>query len=574
MSGATRRRQPLQLAADPVLLWALLGGAAITAGVWATVHLAAAVDELPAPPANPVLLIVELATGRTDWPPSAAGIGTGIILAVGLLGIASRLLIGKHHNRLRGDRAARLMGTGPAIEQIAAHATRATARRLGVAGSIGLPIADTLAGVTLYQGWEDVSVDIWGPRQGKTTARVVPAIVDAPGAVFVTSNKRDVVDATRGVRNGIGHVWVFDPQGIVGEEPTWWWNPLSYVVDEINAGELSAVFFRVSAGADARTDAYFTTAAQHLLTNLLLAAALDRRALTQVYLWLTDPMSTEPAQILDEHDYPLNAAGVREIVNAPDKQRAGVYGTAQTAMNFCTNRAAMRWCTPQPGSRPHFDPTMFARSTETLYCVSKEGKASTAGLVTALTVAVAAAAEQVGERSPGGRLPVPMVLVLDEAANVCRWPELPNLYSHFGGRGIAVLTILQSWAQGVEVWGREGMAKLWGAASVKVVGSGVSGVDFLRDLSALIGDYDAHNVSVSTGSRQGPGYQHSLQRDHILDVADLAALPKGRVVVLAAGTRPALCRTRPWMHGPFAAAIGASLRRHDANPLPVQESRT
>lgn len=100
-----------------------------------------------------------------------------------------------------------------------------------------------------------------------------------------------------------------------------------------------------------------------------------------------------------------------------------------------------------------------------LYCVSKERRGITAGLVTALTVAVAAAAEKLGERSPRGRLPVPMVLVLDEAANVCRWPELPNLYSHFGSRRIVVLTILQSWAQGVEVWGREGMSKLCQAAS-------------------------------------------------------------------------------------------------------------
>ena len=54
-----------------------------------------------------------------------------------------------------------------------------------------------------------------------------------------------------------------------------------------------------------------------------------------------------------------------------------------------------------------------------------------------------------------------MVGVLDEAANVCRWRELPNLYSHYGSRGIVLMTILQSWSQGVEVWGRDGMRKLW-----------------------------------------------------------------------------------------------------------------
>lgn len=54
-----------------------------------------------------------------------------------------------------------------------------------------------------------------------------------------TSNKRDVVDGTRGVRAGTAPVWVFDPQKIAQEEPAWWWNPLSYVTDEAKAYKLT-----------------------------------------------------------------------------------------------------------------------------------------------------------------------------------------------------------------------------------------------------------------------------------------------------------------------------------------------
>ena len=89
---------------------------------------------------------------------------------------------------------------------------------------------------------------------------------------------------------------------------------------------------------------------------------------------------------------------------------------------------------------------------------------------------------------------MPLVVVLDEAANVCRWPELPNLYSHYGSRGIVLMTFLQSWSQGVDVWGRDGMRKLWSAATVKVYGGGVADADFLEDLSRLIGDYDEPHV--------------------------------------------------------------------------------
>ena len=44
------------------------------------------------------------------------------------------------------------------------------------------------------------------------------------------------------------------------------------------------------------------------------------------------------------------------------------------------------------------------------------------------------------------------------------------------------MTMLQSWSRGVHVWGREGMRKLWSAATIKLYGGGVSEVDFLHDL--------------------------------------------------------------------------------------------
>jgi hypothetical protein len=40
----------------------------------------------------------------------------------------------------------------------------------------------------------------------------------------------------------VGEVWVFDPQGIVGELAGWWWNPLSYVTDEVKPVQVADVF--------------------------------------------------------------------------------------------------------------------------------------------------------------------------------------------------------------------------------------------------------------------------------------------------------------------------------------------
>ena len=43
----------------------------------------------------------------------------------------------------------------------------------------------------------------------------------------------------------------------------------------------------------------------------------------------------------------------------------------------------------------------------------------------------------------------------------------------------------------------------------------------------------------------------------------LAALPKGRAVVMASGNRPTLIRTQPWMTGPHADQVRASIAAHD-----------
>ncbi len=119
-------------------------------------------------------------------------------------------------------------------------------------------------------------------------------------------------------------------------------------------------------------------------------------------------------------------------------------------------------------------------------------------------MAVIEAAEDQAKHSPAGRLPIPLVAVLDEAANICRWRELPNLYSHYGSRASA-WTFLQSWSQGVDVWGETGMRKLWSSANVKVYGGGVDERDFLASLSDLIGEIDLPQPSVSYHRPPYPG---------------------------------------------------------------------
>ena len=563
-----RRRDPGGLSGGVVLLWVGIAlVVVVVASIYAAVQIGHRIDGTGAEvPRDPFELFFGLLGGKVAWPAAGTWVLAGVAAVLVVIGVLVALALrSTRRRRSRVDSAAAYMGRGRDVEALSRKNAVATARRLGVSQSPGVPIGRTVGGgQMLYGSWEDLQIDVWGPRTGKTTSRAVPAILEAPGAVLVTSNKRDIVDATRDVRATAGPVWVFDPQGIALEEPSWWWNPLSYVTDEVRAARMAEHFAAGSRDPGARTDAYFDPAGQDLLAGLLLAAALDRRPITDVYTWLTRPTDETAVDILREHDFRLTADQVAGVVSAPEKQRGGIYGTAQQMAACLTNRAVARWVTPQsaPDQRPHFDPETFVRAGGTLYSLSKEGRGTAGPLVTALTVAVVEAAEELATRSPGGRLSTPLLGVLDEAANVCRWRELPNLYSHYGSRGIVLMTILQSWSQGVQVWGDSGMKKLWSAANIKVYGGGVSEGAFLEDLSRMIGDYDRQASSVSNARGQRTVSQQ-LHRERILDVADLAALPKGRAVVFASGSRPTLIRTQPWMTGPHADAVRASIAAHD-----------
>lgn len=544
-----------------VMVLLLVAAGAVWFALWAGARL----DGRPNPGAPPQA-IAELLTGKT----SLAGSALTVLIAVSAVIVLALVLVlvllaRRHRRRARVDDAARHLGRGRDVAQLRRRTAGKLATRLGV-DSPGLPLGDMVSGdERLFFTWEDMAVAIFGPRQGKTTSYCINWIVEAPGCVLSTSNKRDVLDATRDVRAAAGPMWVFDPQGIAHEQPTVYWNPLSYIRDVQTAEKLSNLFADAGQDPDAAEHPYFGPARRALLTDMLLAAAIAGEPITQVFIWLARENDQRPVDVLQDARFMLIAEHLTAQMNLPPEQKKGVWGGALSAVGFLRDPQITEWIT-SGDRREQFYPARFVdENAATVYLLSKNGSSrggSAAPVVTALSVAIMEAAEQSAEQH-GGRLPVPLVAVLDEAANVCPWRELPDQYSHYGSKGIQVLTILQSYAQGEKVWGAAGMRVLWSAATVRILGSGISEPKFLTDISDLIGDYRVH---VSSTSRDHSGMMSrstQVQRERILDTAALAEMPRGRALILSAGSRATLVKTIPWMSQPRAAAISASVAAHD-----------
>ena len=405
-------------------------------------------------------------------------------------------------------------------------------------------------GPNLRCSWEDVVLEIMAPRAGKTTAQAVPMVLSAPGAVIATSNKADLLMSTHALRAGQGTCWVFDPQGIAHTPQRFSFNPLSQVSTVTHAARL-AMHFVQEVKDPARGGDFWTSAAEDLLTALILAAAADARDLGDVYRWLNDSAIRLPVQLLRAHGHPALAASLEGRQGGAVETREGIYETARTAAQALRDPQIMAWVTPHR-ALPEFDPRTFPTSTDTVYAMSKDSGGSAAPLVAALVDALFRAG-QVAAEAAAGRLDPPMVVVLDEAANVAKIADLPKLYSHLGSRGIVPVTILQSYRQGVGVWGETGMDTLWGAATVKMIGAGIDDPKLAEDLSRLVGDHDVTVRSASHG--RDSSQQLSLRRQRILPPEAIRALPRGQGLLLATGTKPALVTLLPWYAGTHAAVI-------------------
>lgn len=566
--------------ANPALPWVIIGLVALlfvgVAALWVAAHLGAA-DGHPVPSMGrlPGVLLhrgVARVLGRHGSPTVfyLVLVGQGVLLLAAVVGVI--LLV--RRRRPRDGRSALVTAKNFADLQQPAMAERAKGLRPSLAGArardltgrqVGAALGE-VGGRTVYKSHEDVELVICGPRSNKTSAKVVPEILAAPGTVLATSNKGDVWALTAALRAKVGPVYLFDPNRITYQEQRFWWNPLSCVHDVESAARLASYFMREvgddPAGGN-RADPFFTPAAAKTLRQILLGAACAKpaRTLRDVALWVAT-RSEEPAVYLERGGYATQAAALRATLELAPETRGGIYEGVATAIACLDSEPLLRWVTP-PSTWDQFpdDPsriveldlwTLITRpgaEHPTVYLLTREGQGTGRPLVAAIVGELFYVSSQAAA-ARGGRLDPPMTVQLDEAANIVRLPELPAWYSWFGSQGLMVTTVLQSREQGRSVWGKDGFDALWSAATITTVGAGVKDPDFAEDLSRLVGDHKIEETSTSYSSGSGHSVSRSLRTERIYTAADIAALPRTCALLYTSGRRPGLLTLKPWYAEP------------------------
>ena len=362
-----------------------------------------------------------------------------------------------------------------------------------------------------HHGWRHAkpqhSVMVLGPpRSGKTTSLIIPNVLSANGAVVSTSTKPDVMDATIAARSRLGRCFLFDPTGSVDRAhnvATLQWSPLQSCTTWMGSLSMARSLVEVASSAGHQgslrpESSHWNERAQAMLAPLLHAAALDGRDMRTVLTWVDRHQALPAQQILagePGRSTELARNLLDGIVTTDERELSGIWSTASGSLGGFRSDQAL-----DATAEPKFDPSQFVNSDDTIYIAAPAHQQAlvsplVVGLVEDIRRATYANSAGRASSSPHGR---PVLLALDELANIAPLPELPSLISEGGGQGLVTLACFQDLSQARNRWPgqADGFPSLFGTTMVL---PGIGDVKTLDSLSVLAGEEEIPTRTVSAG---------------------------------------------------------------------------
>ena len=389
---------------------------------------------------------------------------------------------------------------------------------------------------TVWASIEDVVIIFGGPRVGKT-GLIASLVLDAPGAVLVTSTRTDLYELCAPLRDRRGPVYVFNAVGLGGLASTITFDPLTGCSNPVTAMERATdMLAAVSRGGGADRE-FWDAQARRLLAALLHAGALGGRPLRDVLAWVSNPeqAARDVPALLRRSGVAAFEQDALQFVGTNERTRTSITSTVMPALNWLNHPDAEAAAERGRG----FDVAELLAARATVFLLGAE-ETQVAPLVCALTGHIAREARRLAARAPGGRLDPPLTLALDEAALISPVP-LESWTADMGGRGVTILAAFQSRAQLLARWGEHNAATILNNTGALIVFGGTRDRDDLQFWSTLAGERDEPIVTTDLHGRVA---SRTVRRVPVLPPAQIANLPAGRVVVIRRGIGPVIGRAQ------------------------------
>lgn len=402
-------------------------------------------------------------------------------------------------------------------------------------------------GRSLLAAEERQSVIVFGPTQThKTSGLVIPALLEWEGPVLCTSVKSDVLAPTVERREALGEVWVFDPAQVTDTERSRA-TPLHAVEDW--HGALRVAHWLASAAksnaGDLRDGDFWFANAEKLIAPLLLAARRGGGTMESVVTWLDEgPEACEAAvaPILAQAGEEAAKRAFTATQNREERQRSSVYTTAETMLaGFADPRAAAET------SGSDYTPERLLSGANTLYLVGTRTEQDRMRIVFCTLIKELVALIEATSTAKEGPIEPPVLLLLDELANIAPIPDLDELASTAAGLGIQLVSICQDLAQLQARLGHRAASAV-NNHRAKLAGRAISDLGTLDYFTRLIGsgEFEQRSVSTSSGER---GRRSETEGDTYRELAPAHVLRQRKeasVVTVYGSLAPFTVDLRPW----------------------------
>ncbi|WP_155918597.1 type IV secretory system conjugative DNA transfer family protein [Marmoricola sp. URHB0036] len=396
----------------------------------------------------------------------------------------------------------------------------------------------------LLAGADCVSAVAFGPNgSGKTTGLIVPNVLDWDGPVVLTTAKVQDLEPICTARAQVGPVWIVAPGGAEGHE-TVGWSPVAAARDPETADRVAEWMVDSSGMTSDPKGRPWNAQARKYLKGLLLASHLVGGGISQWIRWIH-----AGERVRDHVEEILRSAGhestAQEYASTWLIHEDGKGSVLFTALGLADtySRPGIMAASDSGG----FSPTDLLDRTSTLCIVSPSGEGER--FAPYFTTVVGAIIHEAESRAAAQARPIEprLLLALDEAGNVFRYPRLPHLLTTARGNGIQLLLIYHDLAQLEHLYGgREVGRTVLSNAKMRMLLPGVGDLDTLKYWSDLMGRTLTESEGTTTshdGRRSQTRNQHeiALAPPHVLQ-----QLPDGEAIVLYQNLPPARVRLLPW----------------------------
>lgn len=410
------------------------------------------------------------------------------------------------------------------------------------------------------------SVIVFGPPgSGKTTGFAEPAVVEHHGPALVASMKMDLARNTIAVRDALvdGRALVYDPSRSTNLNDRFrcGWTPLARCRTWAGTKRMASWLCSVSSSAvgGAEDDFWKKNAAMMLEPALFLMANSPGKTMADVVEWVQNKTSTlqtawDTLAIEVEYDGPESAQFKRNMKLA-NQQLDGVFewdeksvsGARTTAMNVLKAYTDPDLVDVSAANSVNLD--RFLDGPNTIYICAPATEQEFLRPVLAAMVKDVITTSFERANAQGGELEQPLLIVLDEVANIAPIADLDVIATTCRSHAISLVTLTQSYSQLVDRWSVARAKSIFEGHGAKVLLRGSTDTDLLKSFRSLLGEREERRT---TRSRNQSGTSEGEQiRDRSIAMEDeLRSLDEGTALILYGGNEPTKVDLRPFFEDP------------------------